>query len=78
MPSPLHARARDVYCGPIRLQNHGHMTLVECNYALSVRTRVRSIYAPGTEVAVSFYCTHTGIANYGIPAERVSAALLCF
>ena len=63
--------SRYVYCGPIRLQNHGHMTLVECNYAWPVRTLVRSvhirIHAHSTEVAVSFYCTHTG---------RVSATLL--
>ena len=25
--------SRYVYCGPIRLQNHGHVTLVECNHA---------------------------------------------
>ena len=90
VPSLLHARARKglvkkgrtslssryVYCGPIRLQNHGHMTLVECNYVWYVRMHVRSVYAHGTEVAVNFYFTHTGIANYCIPARRVSATLL--
>ena len=71
--------SRYVYCDPIRLQNHGHMILVECNYALSVRTHVRTVYAHSmryTEVSVSFYCTHTRIANYCIPAGRVSATLL--
>ena len=69
-------RGTYVYCGPIRLQNHGHMTLVECNYAWSVRTRVRSVCAHGTEVAVSFYCTHTWVANYCITTGCVSATLL--
>ena len=32
--------------------------------------------AHGTEVAVSFYFTHTGIVNYCIPAGRISATLL--
>ena len=91
MPSPLHAcmrkkgssqkgrtslSSRYIYCGPIWLQNHGHMTLVERNYAWSVRTRVRSVYAHGTEVVVSFYFTHTRIAHYCIPAGRASATLL--
>ena len=93
VPSPIHACTREkgsgqkghtslssryVYCSPIRLQNHDHMTfnLVECNYAWSVCTRVRLVYAHGTEVAVGFYCTHTWIAYYCIPAGRVSATLL--
>ena len=42
--------SRYVYCGPIRLQNHGHMTLVECNYVWSVCTRkwrlVSIVYTP--------------------------------
>ena len=38
------------------------MTLVEYNYVRSVRMRMRSAYAHGMEVAVSFYFTHTGIA----------------
>ena len=50
-------------CGPIRLQNCGHMTLVECH--------VCSAYAHSTELAVSFYFLHTRIANYCIPARRV-------
>ena len=33
-------------------------------------------FAHGTKVAVSFYFTHTRIANYCIPAGRVSATLL--
>ena len=43
---------------------------------------VRGVYAHalgiahGTEVAVSFYFTHTGIVNYCIPAGRVGATLL--
>ena len=52
------------------------MILVECNYVWSVLARVHSAYAHSTEVAVSFYFTHTGIANYCIPAGRVSATLL--
>ena len=68
--------SRYVYCGPIRLQNHGHMTLVECNYAWSICTHMHLVYAHGTEVAVSFYFTHTGIANYCIPAGCASATLL--
>ena len=52
------------------------MILVECNYVWSILTCVRLAYAHGTEVAVSFYFTHTGIANYCIPARRVSATIL--
>ena len=40
-----------------------------------LRALERSVYAHGMEVAVSFYFTHTGIANYCIPAGRVSATL---
>ena len=39
-------------------------------------TLVRSVYAYGTEVAVSFYYTHTRVTNYCIPAGHVSATLL--
>ena len=73
MPSPLHAHARKglvkrvaLPCprGIIVAQNHGHTTFVECNYVRSVLTRMRLAYVHGTEVVVSFYFTHTGIANY--------------
>ena len=47
------------------------------NYVWFILTCVRSAYAYGTEVAVSFYFMHTRIANnYCIPARRVSVTLL--
>ena len=52
------------------------MILVECNCARSVLIPMHLAYAHGTEMAVSFYFTHTGIANCCIPAGCISVTLL--
>ena len=54
------------------------MTLMECNYGWSVRMRVRSAYAYGMEVAVSFYLRTPELSIIAFPLDTLVRPFLPF